>query len=387
MGLLFMDGFDHYYSEQNNTYASQVEKWTRYASYQGITAPVHSGSLAYTDIEPSRDDEGAYNLINTGSAQAISNLVADAPQNTCIIGARYQYAGTGERSLFGLESNVGWCMIYLKMRPNGTLQPFVPWYIAEYSAPGGGGIGAYIGDPTIKWMHEREWYYIEFKVVITSGNIGTVTVRVNEEVWGQWTDVTVLDTRGPAGGLWNGGIWLSGGWSSVGVGVWDDLYVCDGRGAAPFNDFLGDVRIDAHYPTEDGAYTDFTPSTGTDHFELVNDEWDGGVHTKIPNADVDYNTTSTVGAIDTFVCEDFKAPGFPLLAIQHAMSHKKLDAGTAACASVIRQGTTNYVGTDEYSSEGSYYYALTIYTTEPATGTSWTEAGFNAMEIGYKKTI
>ncbi len=50
-----------------------------------------------------------------------------------------------------------------------------------------------------------------------------------------------------------------------GVGMQiDDLTFCDSTGSAPYDGFLGNVRVQALLPAGAGASTQFTPSTGSD---------------------------------------------------------------------------------------------------------------------------
>ena len=66
------------------------------------------------------------------------------------------------------------------------------------------------------------------------------------------------------------------------------------------------------------------------------------------------------------------------------LSMKKADAGSCMVAPVIRQGSTDYVGTATAPGT-SYGYQVTPYGVDGA-GAAWTEAAFNAAEFGYKRT-
>src|SRR4029079_19356311 len=134
--------------------------------------------------------------------------------------------------------------------------------------------------------------YLELKVTIDN-SVGTVTVRVNGVVW---LALTGIDNQATASATWNElGINRPG---STTAGIqWDcdDLYVGDGSGAAPWNDFLGECRVDARVPTGPGATTTWTPSVGA-NWQCVDEI--------PPNDDTDFTTAAAAGLTDTFVVED-----------------------------------------------------------------------------------
>ena len=83
----------------------------------------------------------------------------------------------------------------------------------------------------------------------------------------------------------------------------------DGSGPAPFNDFLGDVRVDARYPTAEGANSAWTPLSGTDNALMVDDPGPPYTPGGGPDDDTTYNSTLTVGAVDTHVIQDAPVTG------------------------------------------------------------------------------
>jgi len=373
MSLLFLDGFDHYDITGVDATTKVVDKWQQVgAGGHYADTGRRAGSLAFR---------------STNGALGRSSLVGASGVTTGIMGFAYNRSvGNASRVIAGFTDQYGISILSLLVAPSGVLYVVRPTYSGVYAPlPSVGGYWTLLGQPTENAILGAQWYFIEWKASFAKAATAEVTIRVNEEVWAVISGVQTLSTSCPFDN-WNGGVGIQGANSSTEQGLYDDLYVVDTTGGAPFNDFLGDVRIDPHYPTQDGVYTQWATSTGSDHYALVDDDPADSVDPQ-PDDDVTYNATSTVGAIDTFVCEDFKASGFSLLALQYVVSHKKLDAGSAALAPVIRIASTDTFGTDYYPSEGNYYYDLAIYTTNPVSGLAWNESDFNAMEIGYKKTI
>jgi hypothetical protein len=159
--------------------------------------------------------------------------------------------------------------------------------------------------------------------------------------------------------------------------VYDDLYLLDNSGSIN-NNFLGDMRVDAHFPvTPDGTHQDWTPSTGSDRFAVVDD----------PSANItDYNATLTLNDIDTLNIENMKNPGGSIAGLQTMHYHSKADAGACLVAPIVRSGAADYVGSNFAPSVDSFAFQRTLYETNPATGLQWAESEFDAVEIGYKKT-
>jgi len=221
-------------------------------------------------------------------------------------------------------------------------------------------------------------HYVEVKVVIDP-TVGTTEVRVNGLVWAGLT-LTAQNTRNATAVGWDevlfGGIVSA----NTAVGIWDfdDFWLCDGSGAAPWNNFLGDCRCDVRVPTAEGASAAWTPSTGTDNALVVDEATE--------NADTDYNATNVVGAVDTFVTQDSPVAGAAILGVQHNLSLRKVDAGICTVAPVIRHGGVDLVGAAVNPSV-AYNFATQIAPQIPVTPTPvpWTEANFNAAEFGYKR--
>jgi len=222
--------------------------------------------------------------------------------------------------------------------------------------------------------------YVEWKVVIHP-SAGTVEVRVNGNVvpglnltgqntrasgFSTWTSV-VLGTNDNVGSSWSGG--------NLNVDF-DDVYVCDGSGSAPWNTFLGDCRVDALRPTAEGTSSQWTPLSGTDNAAMVNQT--------APDDDTTYVSTVTSGHTDTYVTPDAPVAGAAIMGVQLNVSIKKEDAGSCAVSGVVRHSGTNYPvvlpnpGT-------TYAYQTVMMPTNPGTGVAWTEAGFNAAEFGFTR--
>lgn len=209
------------------------------------------------------------------------------------------------------------------------------------------------------------WWYIEMGGTIADSG-GTCTVKVN--------GATVMSYTGDTK---NGGTNASidaispntsaGGYSSY----FDDIYVCDGTGSAPFNTFLGEIRVSTLVPTGAGSSTQFTPSTGA-NWSCVDE---------LPFSATDYVSDSVVGHRDTYAMADLYAGASNVLAVQNCLVAKKSDAGAVNLKSALKVGATVYTGSAQGLSTGDVTY-MDLRTQNPATAAAWSVSDVNALEAG-----
>jgi hypothetical protein len=193
--------------------------------------------------------------------------------------------------------------------------------------------------------------------------------RVNGEVWAAYTgDTKYSSTLATANSI------RLNGFPSA-IQVWyDDFYICDATGTVN-NGYLGDVRVDAIYPSGVGASAQFTPTGSATNWENVDDA--------SPDDDTSYNASETAGHIDSFTFADLTALNASILGVQANILARKDDAGTRLLRAVARVGSTNYEGADLTLTD-SYIDHRTIWNQNPATASAWTESDINAAEFGYK---
>lgn len=365
MALLFMDSFDHYVT-------ADIPK--KYASAGGSG----SGSVVISPANGRR-----------GSACMRINTIGYA--DTAVILAPGPAGGTGPTSgallVFG-------CAIRLSTLPtsgyfslvrvydsatNNTQLSFLLGYdglVKVVRSTGGGQLlavttasfptGVYVSveikaliDP-INGSVEMKW---NGSFVVSVGGINT-----SQSGAPRWTGLGLGNTEG-------NGYAVSGG-SNIDL---DDLYVMDGSGTPPWNNFIGDCRVDARFPMGPGASSGWAPSAGA-NWQNVDDA--------APNDDTDYNTGATANLTDTFVVQDAPVPGAAIYGVQHNLGVRKLDAGACGVGAVVRYGSppVDYVSADIPIST-AYTNARVVQQTCPATNAPWVEADFNASEFGYKKTL
>jgi hypothetical protein len=245
------------------------------------------------------------------------------------------------------------------------------------TAGGGLGIRSAGGGATIASggggsLSADTWHYIELKITF-NGSTGTA------QAWVDGTEIfneTSLDTQGttlpwPDAVQWGG--------LAIGTTTIDDVYILDTTGSAPWNDRLGDSRIDGVMPDGDGANTEFDttfPASPTTHYTKVDET--------PPNGDTDYNETNTANDIDLF---DYAAMptvigGATVWAVKASAFCKKMDAGPADMKFVARPTTVNRIHATIHRPQTDYRYHHQIWESDPDDSVQWTEAEVDAAEFG-----
>lgn len=225
-------------------------------------------------------------------------------------------------------------------------------------------------------ISEQDELFIELsgKIDDAAGGTGWAKVHLN----GNPTpiiDIAVgADTRNAGAGLVTH-FWMNCNGNAQ-ISYVDDVYMNDATGT-DCNGRMGDMRVDSHFVTADGANTgwDNNASPPDDDYKAVDD----------PAPDVtNYIYTLTLNAKSTFDFENFKNNGADIEAIQVTAIARKSDAGTCGLKFLSRES-----GVDTLSATALY------------PSTSWTSlrdnfsiasddpkrnaAGFNAAEWGAQK--
>lgn len=361
MALVFIDSFDHYLT------ADRLDKWT--ASGDGNVS--FGGSIAIGAFgRHSSNGIRLHAAANTGNSGTMNKQGLTTSGNTVIIGFAFRPSAlNGAMNLFESPQIIGILLggtqqMSLKLSNSGAIE----------AVRGTGGSATSLGPASAATLSMNTYVFLEMKAVIAPGTGGSVEVKVNGTVFLSLTGINTAFS-GTAG--WNGinlgNIFSAGGSGGTAINYdYDDLYVCDASGTF-CNDYLGDCRVDAGVPTAAGAKSEWGPSAGA-NFQCVDDA--------TPNDDIDHNSTALVGKTDTFVMPNAPA-GALIYGVQLNLTAKKLDSSPAALAPVAIIDGVEYVGPGS-SPTTAYLDLRTMHMLSPATGLPWTEAEFNAAEIGYK---
>lgn len=361
MAFLFADSFDHY------SIGQITRKYTAFSGAGG-------NPVSYVEsLANGRHSSNGLNLFLQGGAvnQGTSNramIVLPATGPTCIAGFAFKtddvtqhQIGTNEvtdASLFAVRYlDVAQC--WFRLNGDGTISALRGTTILGTSS-------AAISDGAVN--------FLEFKVTVDT-TTGVAVVRINGVTV---LNLTNVNTCGQGTEAWNAAAFIRLRVLTNHTATWnmDDLYVLDGSGSTS-NDFLNDVRVDALFPDADGANTAWTPSTGTDHFALVDDN--------PANDDTDYNSSSGVGNKDTFGFPNAPVSGADIHAVQLCATVRKTDAGTAMHKGIWRTGGVDYLS-GELGVSSSYAILRSIFDRQPSDNSVINDTKFNAAEFGLQKS-
>lgn len=337
MTLMFIEGFevdDH----------SLTAKWTSNAN-----AAIGSAGRF-----------GGGNLQRAGSSTAfqVTKVVAAALEHaTFVIGTAIDLvAGSATASVYFSSDNAA--VVHVEVRVNPVSRT-----IDVYR-----GVGTtLLGSSAVDLFPLTGYFYLEARAVMHD-TTGSVEVRLN----GGSTPVinlTNVDTKNAGTKAVFDAFALRGSQSPP---RYDDVYALNGAGSAPFNTFLGERKVETLYPNAEGDVQQFTPSTGTTHYTLV-DEATANT--------TDYVYSDVVDNVEVFNLPSLSGSGGTPDAVQTHLYAAKSDTGARSMNDVLRIGGTNYNGPDKVLTTGYQSY-FELYTVNPATGVAWTAADIAALQVG-----
>jgi hypothetical protein len=320
MALLFMDGFD---------LADSAIKWGNASTGNATTATTRFGYCLAL-------------YLNTNAFY--KDITAST---TTYVGFAVRTNGASPEVYFGGD-NAATSHIRCVASPSGLSVFRGATQIAIYNTP----------------LVNSNYYYVEFAVTISS-TVGSVICRLdgvqlinfsgNTKNGGTNDSVDRITFNVPGGG-----------------GYFDDCYICNNTGGAPYNNFLGDVRVYSLSPTAAGSSTQWTPDSGS-NYARVNE---------VPYSAANYVQSNVSGNRDTYALADL--PGGAVTTIyglQNNVIAKRTDAGAIAVKPAIKSNVTIAYGTSKFLGVGDVVIS-DLRTTDPDTATAWTVSGINALEAG-----
>jgi len=148
---------------------------------------------------------------------------------------------------------------------------------------------------------------------------------------------------------------------------WDDMYWCDST------TIPGEARIDTLRPSADTAQKQWTPSTGSTNYSMLNS-------TLLQTTT--YVEAATVGFEDRYDFADLAAVPTSIYAVSLCSFGKKTDAGTKSMKLSIDDGSAVSYGAEFFLNATSALSPQRVMETRPSAGGAWTGAQVNAMKPG-----
>ena len=304
-----------------------------------------------------------YTLVNTpslvtgrfgGQALSVNNAAASwgiPITSTLAFGAALKITsvtslGSGQK-LVSFRNNANGDQVVIQGTNTGTL-------IAT------NGAGTVLGTSAAGLFAEGAWHYLEAEIT-RNATTGAITVYMDGAAVITATSVNTggfdIDTLT---------------FPNINDGstrVWDDLYLCNVATRK------GESRVAVMAPAADTATIQWTPNSGTVHFNRVNEATFDG--------DTTYNFASAVGNTDLYTVTALPFTPTSIRAAQTVMCARKDDATTRQLATQLVSGTTTATGATATMTT-SYTITYNIYETDPNTSAAWTPTNLNAVNLGAK---
>jgi hypothetical protein len=157
--------------------------------------------------------------------------------------------------------------------------------------------------------------------------------------------------------------------------LYDDLYLCDLSGSVN-NDFLGPRQVEAVLPNGDTASKDWTPSSGTDHYAMVDEAG--------PDNDTTYIEANVAGYKDLFDYGALSRITSGINGIQINSDVRCTDSNQFNLLQVAKSGSTESDGTAVAVNSTSFKTKARILEQDPSTLAAWTASAVNAAQFGVK---
>ncbi len=206
------------------------------------------------------------------------------------------------------------------------------------------------------------WHYLEFDYTI--GDSGSWEVRVD--------GVTVASGTGDTkpGSITTADYFKVTDDSTTGHAFyWCDFYVDS-------DTLHGDCIVQTVLPSGAGASTNFIPYPNANWVNVCD----------LGDADESYNSSTENMALDLFQANDLPTiPGSTILGVAVNVMARKVDTANRSVYAVIRPTVQAYTK-DLGVASSTYKTHQGVWETNPAGG-DWTEANFNASQIGYTQQV
>ncbi len=336
MAIIFMDSFSHYSTAQI------TNKW----------------SLNYScAISPSGGKRQGAMSIPRNNAKVVKNL--GVSYSALNLGFAYNCSTLGNGSTYStIASFVNGSAVQVGIKQDGTGKIQV--------TRGATALGTGTAVLSI-----NTWYYIELSVVF-SNTVGSVLLKVDgvEQV-----NLTGIDTVNSGAETANA-LWIGEDGNGSAPSLYADLYLTDSTGAAPLNGLLGEIRIDCYLPTADGSESDFTPNSGANNYNRVNQS--------VPDGDATYVSSPSVGATDLYEFAPITHDPSSIFAAQLNIFARKDDVGALSVVGAVKSGASIYESGTLGLADGSYKMLSTIVPLNPDGAVAWDKAAVNAAEFGQR---
>lgn len=327
MSIVFIDGFDLY---------SATIPMTAKAAWASVGTNFQTGRFGGQAV---RSQNGAQPSLNLASA--LSTM-------TVGVAFRHVNAPAASRTVFQLRNGTTTiCTLFL--RTDNSL---------EFVRGNTSGTNVLL-TTAASLLATGNWYFLELEF-LRSATVGTAALYVEgvSVASGSGLNTGASDINNILFGLPT---------TIVESHDYDDLYVTNTTTK------LGPCRVETLRPSADTATAQWTPNSGTSHFNRVSDAtYDG---------DTTYVASATVGNKDLYDIADLSSTPATIHAVQVTLAARKDDATARTIRSNNKSGATTTNGAT-ITLSASYAVTVDMYATDPNTAAAWGASAVNALQIG-----
>ncbi|QIV65769.1 hypothetical protein Cp1R7AA1_113 [Mesorhizobium phage Cp1R7A-A1] len=350
MALLWIDGFDHYGANGSRLAASA----------KGAYDVLLDNSDTVLVSSPQTGGQGVQLSATGGEGFALSK-VYPAPYASGSLGVGFHLvfpAGTfNTHDLVAfVASDSSWPYRVILNQNTGKL---------TINDPSGTTIGTSAGV-----LVPGTFYHVEIKLVIAGSSGGSIEVRIGGSTF---LAVTGITTNAKSIGQIAFDQRISGG--SACVFNMDNLFLWDGTGSVN-NNWIGEKKVYTSLPSADTVDADWTLSTGTSGFDLIND---------VPAVDATrYLESSTVGDVSIFETANVVPASLAVAGVMTAVRAEKTDSGAGTLEfGPVHAGVPSLASKAQTNSQ--YLWATKIDELNPSTSAPWTVTEVNAAQIELRR--
>lgn len=143
------------------------------------------------------------------------------------------------------------------------------------------------------------------------------------------------------------------------------------------NALLGPRAVGIMVPNADTAQKDFTPSTGSDNYPMLDET--------LPNGDTDYNQGAVVNYADLFDLTNLSLTPQAVDLVKVNVINRKTDTGAVVLAALLKSAGIQSQGPSfAASGTASYGNGSGRYPTDPSTGVAFLGSALAGLQAGYK---
>lgn len=358
MSLLWADGFDDYdYDAAASTGAVAGE----YETYSD------SGSGATNDITVDvvgRRGSGALKIGGTSSGSYAQKSLA-AALTEIYVAMAVSPAASVATTLFSFFSGAT-CQVSVLTTAAGALE-----------VRRGTATGTVIGTSASGLIPTGAFTQIQMRLTI-SDTTGVVQIRLNGST-SYALNLSAQDTNNGAAAVSVDSVRLgyTGASAMTTVTTYDDFVIWDTTGSV-MNTWVGDVRVDSYAPNGEGDTQNFTTSTGSTHYTLVDEA--------SPDA-TDYVQSATLNDKELFAFADMTHTPTNIYGVVPTVAALKDDAGNRSIKLLAKSGGTEALSASDIALSTTRTRCIGVMETDPNTAAAWTKTAFNAAQFGVKVTV